>query len=148
MFSIALFFHAPTVQNRGKYKTQHSNSLKLFVYVDVEYGRSDYDMHLYCKCIITRSAYTHSNTTIPSTVQLFLFFPFHKMFWPQPAIRYLNLPNLLYCIQCQSFTSHVTLIFHDFKFCNHNLANISQITIHCNYLLLKFIKNVFLKFFL
>jgi hypothetical protein len=71
---------------------------------------------------------THNNT-VPSTMQLFLFFPFqfpfHNMFRPQPAIiRYLNLSKLLYHIECRSFTSHLTAIFHHFK-CNHSLANIS-----------------------
>jgi hypothetical protein len=44
--------------------------------------------------------FTHNNT-VPSTMQLFLFFPFHNTFRPQPAIiRCLDLPKLLYCIEC------------------------------------------------
>jgi hypothetical protein len=69
--------------------------------------------------------FTHNNT-VPSTMQIYLLFPFYNMFRPQPPIiRPLNLSKILYYIECHSFTSHVTAIFHDFKCCIHNLANIS-----------------------
>jgi hypothetical protein len=83
--------------------------------------------------------FTYNDTVLP-TMQLFLFFPFHNMFWPQLAIiRCLNLPELLWCIECHSFTSHVTAIFHDFKCCNHKPALV-KLPYAVIYFLLKFIK--------